>query len=51
MKDPNDITSYRKSIERQRVHIFLAGLDGDFDQVREEILHKDPIPNLKNVMH
>ncbi|RVW16914.1 Retrovirus-related Pol polyprotein from transposon TNT 1-94 [Vitis vinifera] len=26
MKDPEDIAAYRKSIERQRVHIFLAGL-------------------------
>ena len=34
MKDPEDIAAYRKSIERQRVHIFLAGLDGDFEQVR-----------------
>ena len=30
MKDPDDIAAYWKSIERQRVHIFLAGLDGDF---------------------
>ena len=33
MKDLEDIAAYRKSIERQRVHIFLAGLDGDFEQV------------------
>ena len=33
MKDPEDIATYRKSIERKRVHIFLAGLDGDFEQV------------------
>ncbi|RVX00688.1 hypothetical protein CK203_030295 [Vitis vinifera] len=33
MKDPEDIAAYWKSIERQRVHIFLAGLDGDFEQV------------------
>ncbi|RVW75596.1 hypothetical protein CK203_059082 [Vitis vinifera] len=42
MKDPEDIAAYRKCIERQRVHIFLAGLDGDFEQVRGEILRKDP---------
>ena len=29
MKDPPDITSYKKSIERQRVHIFLGGLGGN----------------------
>ena len=33
MKYPEDIAAYRKSIERQRVHIFLVGLDGDFEQV------------------
>ncbi|RVW18758.1 hypothetical protein CK203_107748 [Vitis vinifera] len=47
MKDLEDIATYRKSIERQWVHIFLAGLDGDFEQVRGEILCKDPLPDLK----
>ena len=47
MKDPKDITAYRKSIERQRVHIFLAGLNGDFVQVQGEILCKDPLPDLE----
>ena len=47
MKYPIDITTYWKSIERQRMHIFLVGLDGDFKQVLGEILHKDPIPNLE----
>ena len=47
MKDPEDIAAYRKSIERQWVHIFLAGLDGDFEQVRGEILRKDPLPDLE----
>ena len=47
MKDPEDVIIYRKSIERLRVHIFLAGLDEEFDQVCGEILRKDTIPNLK----
>ena len=47
MKDLEDIATYWKSIERQRVHIFLAGLDGDFEQVWGEILCKDPLPDLK----
>ena len=34
MKDLEDIAAYQKSIERQQVHIFLAGLDSDFEQVR-----------------
>ena len=47
MKDPDDIAAYRKSIERSRVHIFLARLDGDFEQVYGEILRKDLVPNLE----
>ena len=47
MKDLDDIAAYQKSIERQRVHIFLTGLDGDFEQVRGEILRKDPFPDLE----
>ena len=47
MKDLDNIAAYWKSIERQRVHIFLAGLDGDFEQVWGEILCKDPILNLE----
>ena len=29
------------------MHIFLAGLEGDFEQVHGEILRKDPIPELE----
>ena len=29
------------------MHIFLVGLDGDFEQVRGEILRKDPILELE----
>ncbi|XP_068649512.1 uncharacterized protein [Aristolochia californica] len=43
MKDPDDVIAYRKSVERLRVHIFLNGLDAEFEQVRGEILRKDPI--------
>ncbi|KAK2993896.1 hypothetical protein RJ640_012770 [Escallonia rubra] len=47
MESENDVESYRKSVQRQMVHIFLAGLDGEFEQVRAEILRKDPIPELE----
>ncbi|KAK2991285.1 hypothetical protein RJ640_024550 [Escallonia rubra] len=47
MESENDVESYRKSVQRQRVHIFLAGLDGEFEQVRAEILRKDHIPELE----
>ena len=47
MVDETDITSYQKLLQRPRVHIFLVGLEGDFEQVRGEILRKDPIPELE----
>ncbi|XP_058222837.1 uncharacterized protein LOC131332547 [Rhododendron vialii] len=31
MEHANDIGTYEKSIQRQRVHIFLVGLDGEFE--------------------
>ncbi|GFS34059.1 hypothetical protein Acr_00g0032010 [Actinidia rufa] len=47
MVDKKDVASYQKSLQRQRVHIFLARLEGDFEQVRGEIFRKDPIPELE----
>ncbi|OMO53936.1 hypothetical protein CCACVL1_28200 [Corchorus capsularis] len=48
MKDPDDVIAYQKSVERLRVHIFLAGLDGMFEQIRGEILRKEPVPDLED---
>ena len=47
MKDPDDVLTYRRSIEQLRVHIFLVGLDEEFDQIWWEILLKNLIPNLE----
>ncbi|KAJ8624816.1 hypothetical protein MRB53_033346 [Persea americana] len=47
MKDPEDVKSYHDAIERLRVHIFLAGLDETFEQVRGEMLRKDLLPSLE----
>ena len=47
MVDETNIASYQKLLKRQRVHIFLARVEGDFEQVRGEILRKDPIPELE----
>ncbi|XP_071729035.1 uncharacterized protein [Rutidosis leptorrhynchoides] len=47
MKDPDDVEAYRKAIDRLRVHIFLAGLDDDLEQIRGEILRKESIPTLE----
>ncbi|CAL9016682.1 unnamed protein product, partial [Prunus brigantina] len=37
-----DTDAYQKKLDRLRVHIFLSGLDPEFDQVRSEILRKEP---------
>lgn len=47
MKGLDDIAIYKKSIERLWLHIFLTRLDGVFEQVQEEILWKDLVPNLE----
>ena len=47
MVDEIGIASYHKLLQRQRVHIFLPGLEGDFEHVRGEILRKDPISELE----
>ena len=47
MKDPDDIITYRRSVERLRVYIFLNGLDAEFEQIQGEILRKDPILDLE----
>ncbi|KAJ8633587.1 hypothetical protein MRB53_026923 [Persea americana] len=48
MKEPNDILAYRKSVEKLRIHIFLNGLDTDFEQVCGEILRMDPSLDLEH---
>ncbi|KAK9100487.1 hypothetical protein Scep_023917 [Stephania cephalantha] len=47
MKDPDDVITYQKPVERLRVHIFLAGFDRVFEQVRGEILCKEPVQDLE----
>ncbi|KAK0603979.1 hypothetical protein LWI29_010834 [Acer saccharum] len=47
MKDADDIEAYKKSIERLKVHIFLAGLDDEFEQVYGEFLRKESILDLE----
>ncbi|CAL8991731.1 unnamed protein product, partial [Prunus brigantina] len=37
-----DIKVYQESLERQRVYLFLGGLDDEFEQVRGEVLRKEP---------
>ncbi|KAG6768647.1 hypothetical protein POTOM_027574 [Populus tomentosa] len=43
----NDVIGYKKSVERLRVHIFLNGLDEEFEQIRGEILKRDSVLDLE----
>ncbi|KAJ9552232.1 hypothetical protein OSB04_016277 [Centaurea solstitialis] len=47
-KNVNQVISLHKTIARLRVHIFLAGLDVEFNQTRSEILRKDPPLDLES---
>ncbi|GMP69977.1 hypothetical protein CsSME_00029035 [Camellia sinensis var. sinensis] len=40
MESEKDVASYQKSVQRLRMHIFLAGLDSEFEQIRGEILRR-----------
>ncbi|KAL5803347.1 hypothetical protein ACOSQ4_031652 [Xanthoceras sorbifolium] len=48
MKDPEDVVMYKGVVERLRIHIFLNGLDSEFDRVRGEILRMDPKLDLES---
>ncbi|KAB5534507.1 hypothetical protein DKX38_017593 [Salix brachista] len=47
MNDPDDVFVYKKSVERLRVHIFLNGLDEEFEQIHGEILRRDSVLDLE----
>ncbi|GAB2302130.1 hypothetical protein Dimus_038954 [Dionaea muscipula] len=37
-----DLQLHRTSLERQRVYLFLGGLDDEYETIRGEVLRKDP---------
>ena len=41
-----DATKFQKLIEKERVYDFLAGLNDIFDQIRVQVLGRDPFPSL-----
>ncbi|KZV41971.1 hypothetical protein F511_19017 [Dorcoceras hygrometricum] len=45
----NDSVKYHKSNENDRVFVFLAGLNREFDEVRGRILGRMPLPSLSEV--
>ena len=50
MKDPEDVVIYRRSVERLRVHIFLAGLDEEFDPSSWRNSTKRYYPKLRRML-
>ncbi|GAV83732.1 UBN2_3 domain-containing protein [Cephalotus follicularis] len=44
---PTKLVTFQKDIEKERVYDFLAGLNPDYDQVRVQVLGKDPFPTLE----
>ena len=47
---PNDVATFKKLIEQDRVYDFLVGINNDFDQARIQILGKEKLPTLNKVM-
>ena len=50
MKCSEDIALQRRFVENERIYDFLAGLNLEFDPVRVQILGKDDLPSLNEVI-
>lgn len=51
MKDPENALMLKKYIERDRVYVFLAGLNSElFDQARIQIFGKEEVPSLEETI-
>ncbi|GAV72657.1 UBN2_3 domain-containing protein [Cephalotus follicularis] len=44
-----ELVTFQKDIEKEKVYDFLAGLNPDYDQVRVQVLGRDPFPTLEEV--
>lgn len=44
---PKDSVNAMKREENERVYLFLAGLNQEFDELRSQILEKKPLPTLR----
>eukprot|EP00257_Ricinus_communis_P026984 XP_025014398.1 uncharacterized protein LOC112536055 [Ricinus communis] len=42
-----DATKFHKIMEKERVYDFLAGLNDVYDQIRVQVLGRDPLPSLR----
>ena len=50
MKCSEDAVTFKQYVERERVFEFLAGLNVEFDQVRVQVLGKDTLPSVNEVV-
>lgn len=50
MKNSDDAVTLKAFIDKDRTYDFLTGLNVEFDQVRIQILDKDNLPSLKEVI-
>lgn len=44
MKHPEDITIFSDNTQKQKLHLFLSGINETFDKERREMLNKIPLP-------
>ncbi|CAA0834711.1 Unknown protein [Striga hermonthica] len=47
MTGDNNITTYNKITQQNKLFNFLGGLNGDHDSIRREILREDPLPSVE----
>lgn len=47
MRDPEDITIYNTKVQEQRLFQLLMAVDDRFDNIRREILKKEPLPTVE----
>ena len=45
-----NVTKLREYIEQDRVYDFLVRLNSDFDHVRVQILGKEKVPNINDIV-
>ncbi|KAL5806644.1 hypothetical protein ACOSQ4_029377 [Xanthoceras sorbifolium] len=51
MTDATNVVKLNDRIEKQRVYMFLARLDPEFDKVRADVLRMDSFPGVEAVRH
>ena len=50
MKCSDDAAVLKRFVEKDRIYTFLAGLNAEFDAVRVQVLGKEDLPSLNEVI-